>query len=41
MPTRKVWDHVIDLKKGFIQRKGKIYFLSRKEKEEVHEFMKE
>jgi len=41
MPTRKVWDHVIDVKKGFMLRKGKVYPLSREEREEVREFMKE
>ena len=41
MPTRKVWDHAIDVKKGFISRKGKVYPLSREEREEVREFVKE
>ena len=41
MPTRKVWDHVIDVKEGFVLRKGKIYPLSREEREEVREFVKE
>jgi len=40
MPTRKVWDHVIDVKEGFVLRKGKVYPLSREEKEEVREFIK-
>jgi len=40
MPTRKVWDHVIDVKKGFIPQKGKVYPLSREEREEVREFVK-
>ena len=30
MPIRKLWDHVIDVKKGFVPRKGKVYPLSRK-----------
>ena len=38
---RKVWDHVIEVKEGFILRKGKVYPLSREEREEVREFMKE
>ena len=38
---RKLWDHVIDVKKGFVLRKGKIYLLSREEREEVREFIKE
>ena len=40
MPTRKLWDHVIDVKEGFVPRKGKMYPLSREEKEEVREFVK-
>ena len=31
MFTRKLWDHAIDTKKGFVPRKGKMYPLSRKE----------
>ena len=38
---RKVWDHTIDVKEGFVPRKGKVYPLSRKEREEVREFVKE
>jgi len=41
MPTRKLWDHAIDVKKGFVLRKGKVYLLSREEREEVREFVKE
>ena len=41
MPTRKVWDHVIDVKEGFVPRKEKMYPLLREEREEVREFMKE
>ena len=41
MPTRKVWDHAIDVKEGFVPRKGKVYPLSREEREEVREFVKE
>jgi len=37
--SRKMWDHVIKLKKRFVLRKGKIYTLSRKEKEEIYEFI--
>ena len=39
MPTRKAWDHTIDIKKGFVPRKGKVYLLSREEREEVREFI--
>ena len=41
MPTRKVWDHAIEVKEGFVPRKGKVYPLSRDEREEVREFIKE
>jgi len=41
MPTRKLWDHVIEVKEGFIPQKGKVYSLSREEREEVREFIKE
>ena len=39
IPTRKSWDHAIDLKEDFILRKGRIYPLSRTEKEEVQVFV--
>ena len=41
MPTRKLWDHAIEIKEGFMLRKGKVYPLSREEREEVKEFVKE
>ena len=41
MPTRKTWDHAIDLREGFVPKKGKIYPLSRIEREEVQEFVKD
>ena len=41
MPTRKVWDHAIEVKEGFVPRKRKVYPLSREEREEVREFIKE
>ena len=41
MPIRKVWDHMIDVKEGFVLRKGKVYLLLREEREEVREFIKE
>jgi len=40
MPTRKLWDHAIDVKEGFMPRKGKVYPLLREEREEVREFVK-
>jgi len=39
MPTKKIWDHTIDIKEGFVLRKGKVYPLSREEKGEVCEFI--
>ena len=41
MPTRKIWDHVIDVREEFVPRKEKVYPLSREVREEVREFMKE
>ena len=41
MPTRKLWDHVIEMKEGFMPQKGKLYPLLREEREEVREFVKE
>jgi len=37
---RKMWDHAINIKEGFVPRKGKVYPLSREEREEVREFIK-
>ena len=41
MPTRKLWDHAINIKEEFVPRKGKIYSLSREEREEVYKFISE
>jgi len=41
MPMRKAWNHVIDLKEGFVLKKRKIYLLSRVEREEVQKFVKD
>jgi len=41
MPTRKVWDHAINLKETFKPQKGKIYSLSKNEREEVQNFMED
>jgi len=41
MPTRKPWDHVINLKEDFVPKKGRTYLMSRQEKEEVREFVEE
>jgi len=39
MPTRKTWDHAIDLKKTFKPQKGRIYPLSKDKREEVQKFV--
>ena len=41
MPIRKIWDHAIGMKEVFVPRKGKVYLLSREEREEVCKFIKE
>ena len=39
MPTWKIWDYAIELKESFVPKKGKVYLLSKKESEEVREFV--
>ncbi|KAF7760450.1 transcriptional regulator family: Zinc finger, CCHC-type [Agaricus bisporus var. burnettii] len=41
MPTRKPWDHAIELKEDFKPKKGKIYPLSPNKREEVQAFVKD
>jgi len=41
MLIRKVWDHAIDLKETFKPQKGRIYPLSKNEREEVQNFVKD
>ena len=41
MPVRKTWDHAIELKEGFTPKKGKVYSLSREEREEVQTFVED
>jgi len=41
IPTRKIWDHAIDLKETFKPRKGRIYSLSKNEREEVQNFVED
>ena len=41
MPVQKPWDHAIELKEGFILRKGKVYSLSRDEREKVQAFVED
>jgi len=39
--VKKAWDHAIELKEGFVPRKGKVYTLSREEWEEVQVFVED
>ena len=41
MPTRKLWNYIIELKKGFVLRKKKVYSLSREKREEIHVFVED
>jgi len=41
IPVRKAWDHVIELKEGFMLKKGKVYSSLREEREEVQAFVKD
>jgi len=41
LPVRKAWDHAIELKEVFTPKKGKVYSLSREEREEVQAFVKD
>jgi len=41
MPMKKVWDHVIEVKEGFVLRKEKVYPLLREERKKVREIIKE
>ena len=41
MLVRKTWDHAIELKEGFTPKKGKVYSLSREEREEVQTFVED
>ena len=39
MPTRKIWDHAINLKKIFKPKKKRIYPLSKNKRKEVQNFL--
>ena len=39
IPVKKPWDHAINLREDFIPRKGRMYLISREEKEKVREFV--
>ena len=41
MPTRKPWDHMIELRERFVPKKEKVYSLSREEREEVQAFVED
>jgi len=41
MLTKKLWDHVMEVKEEFVLRKGKMYLLLREERGEVYEFIEE
>jgi len=41
MSTRKPWDYAIELKEGFVPRKGKVYSLSKEEREEIQVFVED
>jgi len=41
MLVQKAWDYTIELKEGFIPKKGKVYSLSREEREEVQAFIED
>ena len=41
MPVQKAWDLAIELKEGFTPKKGKVYSLSREEREEVQAFVED
>ena len=41
IPTRKIWDYIIDLKEDFVLKKGKIYLLLRVEREKIQEFVRD
>jgi len=41
IPVQKAWDHTIELKEEFIPKKGKVYSLSREEREEVQSFVED
>ena len=41
MQMKKVQDYVIEIKKGFVPRKRKVYLLSREEKNEVCKLIQE
>ena len=41
MPVRKAWNHVIELKEGFVPQKEKVYSLSREKRKKVQAFVED
>jgi len=41
MPTRKIWNHAIDLKKMFKPKRERIYSLSKNKRKEVQNFLED
>ena len=41
IPVQKTWDHTIELKEGFMPKKGKVYLLSREKREKVQAFVED
>jgi len=41
MPVKMAWDYAIELKEGFVLKKGKVYLLLREEREEVQVFVED
>jgi len=41
MFIRKIWDHIIKVKKIFVPRKKKVYILSKEERGEIYKFISE
>ena len=41
IPTRKLWNHTIELKEGFVLKKEKVYSLSREKREKVQAFVED
>ena len=41
MPVQKAWDHIIELKEGFVLRKRKVYILSKEKQKEVQVFVED
>ena len=41
MLTKKLWDHEIEVKQGFVPKKQKVYSLSKEKRGKMYEFIKE